>query len=80
MGDNCLCCKHLRLKEKTIPAASQPPFLGSCELPLTATRLEQTIGLRFADYWPTPSAECLASEWSEYPASAVGRRTGCIRG
>jgi hypothetical protein len=28
MGDNCLCCKHLRLKEKTIPAASQPPFLG----------------------------------------------------
>jgi hypothetical protein len=29
MGDNCLRCKHLRLKEKTIPAASQPPFLGS---------------------------------------------------
>jgi len=29
MGDNCLCCKHLRLKGKTIPAASQPPFLGS---------------------------------------------------
>jgi hypothetical protein len=28
MDDNCLCCKHLRLKEKTIPAASQPPFLG----------------------------------------------------
>jgi hypothetical protein len=28
MGDNCLCYKHLRLKVKTIPAASQPPFLG----------------------------------------------------
>jgi hypothetical protein len=27
IGDNCHCCKHLRLKKKTIPAASQPPFL-----------------------------------------------------
>jgi hypothetical protein len=28
LGDNWLCCKHLRLKEKTVLAASQPPFLG----------------------------------------------------
>src|SRR5260221_3553505 len=35
---------------------------------------------RFTDHRPTPTAERLASEGSEYPASVVGRRNGCIRG
>ena len=26
MGDNCFCCKYLRLKEKTIPGVSTAVF------------------------------------------------------
>jgi hypothetical protein len=29
-GHNCHCCKYLRLRKRAVPAASEPPFLGSC--------------------------------------------------
>ena len=41
---------------------------------------EQGIGDVLTDYRPTPRAERSASGGSECPASAAGRRSGCIRG
>ena len=52
IGDNCLRCKHLRLNERTIPAASQPPFLGS----------------NMSGPWPCgpPKGEADAAGWSAF--------------
>ena len=39
----------------------------------------EPVGLRLSGYPPTLASGRLASEGSEYPASVVGRRDGCIR-
>jgi len=49
-------------------------------LPCNVALVGSKTGPHFTDYRPIPTAERLASEESEYPASAAGRRSGCIRG